>query len=57
MLSVGDRYVVQALLGEESLGIYAAAYNLCQYVWKPFAIASVGRAVIPDLRTDLGRER
>lgn len=46
VLSVGDRYVVQALLGEESLGIYAAAYNLCQYV-QTIAIASVGQAVMP----------
>lgn len=46
VLSVGDRYVVQALLGEESLGVYAAAYNLCQYV-QTIVIASVGQAVMP----------
>lgn len=46
VLNVGDRYVVQALLGEKSLGVYAAAYNLCQYV-QTIAIASVGQAVMP----------
>lgn len=46
VLSVGDRYVVQALLGEESLGIYAAAYNLCQYV-QTIVISSVAQAIMP----------
>ena len=32
MLSLGDRYVLQVLLGPGPLGTYAAAYNLCQYV-------------------------
>ncbi|HSN19620.1 MAG TPA: oligosaccharide flippase family protein [Usitatibacter sp.] len=32
VLILGDRYVIQALLGAESLGYYSAAYNLSQYV-------------------------
>jgi len=32
ILSLGDRYVIQTLLGPGPLGSYAAAYNLCQYV-------------------------
>jgi O-antigen/teichoic acid export membrane protein len=46
ILSVGDRYVIQGLVGEEPLGLYSAAYNLCQYVQQVF-IASVGQAIMP----------
>ncbi|MGZ3438190.1 MAG: oligosaccharide flippase family protein [Polyangia bacterium] len=46
ILSVGDRYVIDGLLGEEKLGLYAAAYNLCQYV-QQLVIASVGQAIMP----------
>ena len=43
VLSVGDRYVIEGLLGEAPLGLYGAAYNLCQYV-QALVIASVGQA-------------
>src|SRR5262249_32692662 len=46
ILGVGDRYFVQGLMGGEALGIYAAAYNLCQYVQTAF-IQSVSQAVVP----------
>lgn len=46
ILSVGDRYVIDGLLGEAPLGLYGAAYNLCQYVQAVF-IASVGQAIMP----------
>ena len=46
VLSVGDRYVIDAMVGPEQLGLYSAAYNLCQYVQAAF-IASVAQAVIP----------
>jgi O-antigen/teichoic acid export membrane protein len=46
VLAVGDRYVIDALIGEAPLGIYAAAYNLCQYV-QAIAILSVGQAIMP----------
>ena len=46
ILSVGDRYVIQALLPGEPLGIYSAAYNLCQYVQTVF-IYSLSQAIMP----------
>jgi len=32
ILSVGARYVIAGTIGEAPLGLYGAAYNLCQYV-------------------------
>jgi O-antigen/teichoic acid export membrane protein len=46
VLAVGDRYVISAMIGEVPLGLYAAAYNLCQYV-QAILIASVGQAILP----------
>ncbi len=46
ILSVGDRYVIEWLVGEKPLGLYAAAYNLCQYV-QAVVIASIGQAIMP----------
>lgn len=46
ILSVGDRYLVGGILGAESLGIYAAAYNLCQYV-EAVVVAPWGLAITP----------
>ncbi|MDB4939404.1 MAG: polysaccharide biosynthesis protein [Labilithrix sp.] len=46
VLSIGDRYVIGGILGEASLGLYGAAYNLCQYV-QALVIVSVGQAIMP----------
>ncbi|MCU1282080.1 MAG: polysaccharide biosynthesis protein [bacterium] len=46
VLSVGDRYVISGMIGEQPLGLYAAAYNLCVYV-QQVAIASIGQAIMP----------
>ncbi len=46
VLGVGDRYVIHGMIGEQPLGLYSAAYNLCQYVQVVF-VASVGQAVTP----------
>jgi O-antigen/teichoic acid export membrane protein len=46
ILNVGDRYIIKALINEEQVGLYAAAYNLCQYVQSVF-ISSVGTAIMP----------
>jgi O-antigen/teichoic acid export membrane protein len=46
VLAVGDRYVIQATIGSTTLGLYSAAYNLCQYVQAVF-IESVGMAIMP----------
>jgi O-antigen/teichoic acid export membrane protein len=46
ILNVGDRYVIEALLGTGPLGLYSAAYNMCDYVRSIF-ILSIGQAVVP----------
>jgi O-antigen/teichoic acid export membrane protein len=46
VLSVGDRYVIDGMIGEVPLGLYSAAYNLCQYVQAVF-IAAVAQAIMP----------
>jgi len=46
VLAVGDRYVIEGVIGEEPLGLYSAAYNLCQYV-QAVVIVSVGQAIMP----------
>lgn len=46
VLSVGDRYVISGTIGEQQLGLYAAAYNLCQYV-QAMVITSLGQAIMP----------
>jgi len=46
VLMVGDRYVIQGMLGEEQVGLYSAAYNLCMYV-QAVVIASVSQAIMP----------
>ena len=46
LLAVGDRYVIQHLMGEESVGIYSASYNLCEYV-KLSTMVAMSTAVAP----------
>jgi O-antigen/teichoic acid export membrane protein len=46
VLSMGDRYVIQHVLGVEALGVYAASYNLCDYV-KLVLLVSIAAAVLP----------
>jgi len=46
VLAVGDRYVIAGMIGKTPLGLYGAAYNLCQYV-QAVIITSVGQAVMP----------
>lgn len=46
ILSVGDRYVLEAIAGPEQLGFYSASYNFCEYVQNTLLV-SVGQAVIP----------
>jgi O-antigen/teichoic acid export membrane protein len=45
-LSAGDRYLIQALIGSSKMGLYSAAYNLCEYVYTIFVV-SVGATIIP----------
>ncbi len=46
VLMLGDRYLVQGLLGPSRLGTYVAAYNLCQYV-EAVLISPWGLAITP----------
>jgi O-antigen/teichoic acid export membrane protein len=46
VLSLGDRYVIQTMIGGEALGQYAAAYNLCEYL-QIMLMASFAQAVLP----------
>jgi len=46
ILALGDRYALQFLLGPEAVGVYSAAYNLCEYV-QTIVIASVSQAAVP----------
>ena len=57
MLSLGDRFVIQALLGAEAVGIYAAPYNLCEYLSSVLVVAFTGavQPMILRLWADQGR--
>jgi O-antigen/teichoic acid export membrane protein len=46
ILSVGARYVIGGTIGEAPLGLYAAAYNLCQYI-QGVVILPIGQAIMP----------
>jgi O-antigen/teichoic acid export membrane protein len=46
VLSLGDRYVIQTMLGGEALGKYAAAYNLCEYL-QMMLMTSFAQAIMP----------
>lgn len=46
VLNVGDRYVIQATLGAEPLGAYAAAYNMCEYI-QAMLVVSFTQALTP----------
>lgn len=46
ILGIGDRYVIQSLLGSGPLGTYAAAFNMCEYIQSVVATA-LSLAVTP----------
>lgn len=46
LLSMGDRYIIQRVLGAQDLGVYAAAYNMCDYL-KSFLFGSLVAAAQP----------
>jgi O-antigen/teichoic acid export membrane protein len=58
VLNLGDRYVLQALMGPEAVGLYSAAYNFSDYV-RVVLFTSIGQALIPiyaRLYEEQGRE-
>lgn len=46
LLGLGDRYLINWMMGPESLGAYAAAFNLCRYV-KTILIVALVKAIRP----------
>jgi O-antigen/teichoic acid export membrane protein len=46
LLNIGDRYFIQWIRGAEDLGIYAAVYNISEYM-STIIISSVSTAVLP----------
>jgi O-antigen/teichoic acid export membrane protein/peptidoglycan/xylan/chitin deacetylase (PgdA/CDA1 family) len=46
VLSLGDRYVIQTMLGGEALGQYSASYNLSEYL-QIMLMASFAQAILP----------
>ncbi len=48
LLSQGDRYVIQGLLGGDALGVYAAAYNFSEYA-QAALLFPFGMALAPML--------
>ncbi len=46
LLSMGDRYVINHLLGAEAVGIYSASYNLCDYI-KAATLTALSTAAVP----------
>lgn len=46
VLNLGDRYVIEWVMGAQALGIYSASYNLCEYLYIVLAMAT-NQAVAP----------
>ncbi len=46
VLNLGDRYIIQSMMGAGPLGAYSAAYNMCEYV-QAILGAAFGQAVTP----------
>ena len=46
MLSLGDRVLIQRMLGSAWLGVYSVPYNLCDYIGAVLVTAFTG-AVTP----------
>lgn len=46
VLDIGDRYVIEAMLGSESLGLYSAGHNFCQYIEVVF-LSAFSQAIVP----------
>lgn len=44
VLTMGDRFVLQSLVGADALGVYAASYNLCDQLRNALLGAMVGAA-------------
>lgn len=58
VLEIGDRFVIQWVLGSAALGSYAAAYNMCEYA-NGVVVASLTGAILPTylrLWAEGGRE-
>jgi O-antigen/teichoic acid export membrane protein len=45
-VTIGDRFIIEHVADSESLGLYSAAYNLCEYV-QVMLVTSIGQAIVP----------
>ncbi len=46
LLNLGDRFFIEAYLGSEALGVYSAAYNMCDYA-SIVLLTSLNQALTP----------
>jgi len=46
IISIGDRYIINIFLGDYELGIYSAAYNMCEYICLILTV-SISQAALP----------
>lgn len=46
VLNLGDRYVIQTVMGAAAVGAYSAAYNMCEYV-ESILVAAFSKALTP----------
>jgi len=44
VLAIGDRYIIESHFGPEAVGVYSAAYNLCDYVKAMLFVSLVAAA-------------
>jgi len=45
-LNIGDRYVIQTVLGSGPLGVYSVGYTFCEFV-QAILLSSIGQAIMP----------
>ena len=59
ILSMGDRLVIKVMIGDAQLGLYAAAYNMSQYIGSAiiYSFSSAMMPVYMRMASQEGRER
>ena len=59
ILSMGDRYVIKAMIGDAQLGLYSAAYNMSQYIGSAiiYSFSSAMMPVYMRMASQEGREK
>ena len=59
ILSMGDRYVIKAMIGDAQLGLYSAAVNMSQYIGSAiiYSFSSAMMPVYMRMASQEGREK